>query len=188
MTVELLIENVYRNVPLTTTLSDHIFEYGSLRLENGVKEFSRFRLPILESTYDPYKITLSFIKNLHKKFTVVRNAPIEALEIDDNIICSSTEKVIINEFSKSLVNEPLITDAGDLTPLGLYGLLFGRCYGDLYFKANIEESLLKLGYKKTRFGAKDVFLYERSTKYNLMNNITRYDNYNKNGELFFWRD
>lgn len=186
--VELLIENAYKNIPLTTTLSDHIFEYSSIRLENGVKEFSRYQTPILESTYDPYKLTLTFIRNLHKKFIVLRNAPIEAEELDDNIICCSPDKVVVNEFAKTMVTDPLITDSGDITPMGLYGFLFGRCYGDLYFKAKIEEALMKLGYKRLRFSNKEVLLYERATRYNLMNNITRFDDYNRNGELFFWRD
>ena len=186
--VELLIENAYKNMPLTTTLSDHIFEYSSLKFENGVKEFSRYYLPILESTYDPYKLTLTFIRNINRKFTVVRNAPIDISELDDNIICSSVDKVVINEFPKTLIKEPLITDTGDFTPLGLYGFLFGRCYGDLYFKAKVEECLSKLGYKRIKFGTKEVFLYEKASRYNLMKNITKYDNYNRNGELFFWRD
>lgn len=186
--IELLIENTYKNAPLTTTLSDHIFELGSARLENGVKEFSRYKLPLLESTYDPYKITLAFIRNLNRKFIVVRNAPIEVNELDDNIICCSTEKVIINEFPKKFVTEPLITDAGDFTPLGLYGILFGRYYGDLYFKSKVEESLDKLGYKRERMGRKTIFMHERATKFVLAHNIIKFDNYNKNGELFFWRD
>lgn len=188
MSVELLIENVYSNKPLTASTSDHIYEYGSLKLENGIKEFSRYSLPILESTYDPYKITLGFIRNLHKRITVVRGAPIDMYDIDDAILCNSTEKAIINEFPKKFIVEPLITDTGDFTPIGLYGLLFGRHYGDLYFKVRIEDSLKKLGYKQTKFGSKEVFLYEKASRYNLIHNVTKHNDYNRNGELFFWKD
>lgn len=188
MLVEALIENLYTGNALTNTTFDHIFDYELLKLENGTKEFSRYNLPILESTFDPYKITLDFIRRLHKKITVVRNAPIQIETIDDSILCYSHDRIIINEFSKNLIEGPLITDTGEYTPLGIYGLLFGRHYSDLYYKTKIEDSLKRLGYKETKFGSKEVFLYEKSSKYNLMMNITKFDNYNRNGELFFWRD
>lgn len=188
MTIEALIENVYNDSPLTETASDHIYDLSMLRLENGVKEFSRYNLPLLESTFDPYRITNNLIKKLHRKIIVVHNAPIEAYSIEDNIICSSPEKVIVNEFPKKLVTKPLITDSGEFTPLGIFGILFGRCYGDLYFKARVEDSLAKIGYKPAKFGSKDVLLYEKASRFNIITNITKFDDYNRNGELFFWKD
>lgn len=189
MSVELLMENIYKNKPLTTSTSDHIYELGSLKLENGIKSYSRFNSPILTSTYDPYKITLGFLRNLHKRVTVVCCAPADMYDIDDAILCCSTDKVIVNEFPKKFIdNGTLITDRGDITGLGLWAFMFGRHYGDLYFKVKIEDSLKKIGFKQTRFGSKEVFLYEKSSRYNLIHNITRYGDFNRFGELFFWRD
>ncbi len=187
-TTSLIMENIYKGVPITESKSDYIYDFNNVKFENGIKEFTRYNLPLNESTYDPYKINLGFIKRLHEAVTVIRSAPIEVNELDDNIICMSAKNVVINEFPVKKVEDVLITDAGDFTPTGLWAFCFMRNYGDFYFKAKIEEILFKLKYKPTRIGHKDVYMQETSSKNRMLTNIVRGKDFNYNGEVFFWRD
>lgn len=189
MDIKLLLENAYVGNDFAENKSEYIYDYGSHKLTNGVKEFSRYDFPLLESTYDPYVISRLLLESFSRKFTVINNNSVTINNVNDCIVCYNKNNAVLCEFTdKNLLTEPLITDRGDYTTLGLLAIIFQRSYGDEYFRDRVESDLRKIRYKDGKIGNMKYLMYERSSPMIVFNETLRSRNSFHLDLIFCWKD
>lgn len=179
--------------------SDPIFQY---KISRFPLEFS-FLSEQLE--FKPYEVTFNkyedMLTRVRLRVGVLENNQTLSLfskdeEFSSYIYCYTNSNAFLGEPEN--VEDLLYKDSKYLTPLGIYALLFRKCYGNEDFRKVINSTLLK-EYSKTRTQGEVVYVRDKDATLNCYKELRGLFNSDSNKDLvrdslimspyiFVWRD